>query len=251
MAKVAWYDVKQKGWLRDILILLHPPYTLWHLSYVLIGAALAPSMNWVTLGWTLLAFFLGMGICAHCADELKGRPLRTTIPGWILALLGGVSLGGAAVIGLTVGIQETVWIFPCVVFGVFIVFAYDLEWFRGFFHTNFWFGFAWGAFPAITAYIAQAHTISPEIVFVAGACLLYSMAQRVLSLQCRFWRRRVSAIEGCYFETPDYPVVPSTPQWGQTHNITKQVIIAPAEVTLKFMTWTVAAAAIGLILIHI
>lgn len=251
MAQVAWYDVKAKGWMRDFVILLHPPYTMWHLAYVVIGAALAPMMNWGTLLWTLLAFFLAMGIGAHCADELKGRPLRTTIPGWILAPLGGVSLGGAAVIGLTVGIQETIWIFPCVIFGVFIVFAYNLELFRGFFHNNFWFGFAWGAFPAITAYIAQTHTISLTIILVAAACLGYSMAQRVLSLHARFWRRRVTAIEGCYFETPDYPVVPSTPFWGQTHNMTREVIIKPAEVALKCMTWTVVAAAVGLLLLHI
>ena len=251
MAQVAWYDVKAKGWLRDLVILLHIPYTCWHLAYVVIGAALVPMMNWVTLGWTLLAFFLGMGICAHCADELKGRPLRTTIPGWILALLGGVSLGGAVYIGVAIGLKETIGILPLIIFGVFIVFAYNLELFRGFFHNNFWFGFAWGAFPALTAYIAQTHTLSPVIVMVAAACLLYSMAQRVLSLHARFWRRRVTAIEGHYFETPDYPVVPSTPYWGQSHNMTKQVIIKPAEVALKYMTWTVVAAAIGLVLLRI
>jgi len=251
MAKVAWYDVKWKGWLRDIVILLHPPYTIWHLAYVVIGAAMAPRMNWGTLLWTLLAFFLGMGICAHCADELKGRPLKTKIPGFILALAGGLSLGGAVIIGLTVGLQQTIWIFPCVIFGAFIVFAYNLESFKGFFHTDFWFGFAWGAFPAITAYLAQAHTVSPVIVLVAAACLLYSMAQRKLSTQVRFFRRRVSVVEGCFFESQDFPVVPSTPCWGQSHNLTKEVIIQPPEVALKLMTWTVVAAAVGLVLIHI
>ncbi|KKM91167.1 hypothetical protein LCGC14_1231350, partial [marine sediment metagenome] len=166
---VAWYDVKAKGWLRDFVILLHPPYTLWHLSYIPIGAALAPAMNWQTLGWTLLAFFLGMGIGAHCADELRGRPLRTKIPGWILVLLGGLSLSGAVYIGVTIGLKETIWILPLIIFGVFIVFAYNLELFRGFFHTNFWFGFAWGAFPAMTAYVAQTHTVSPALILVAVA----------------------------------------------------------------------------------
>lgn len=236
---VAWYDVSGSGWLRDIWILTHPWYTIWHLAYVVIGAALAPTINWATLGWTLLAFFLGMGICAHCADELRGRPLRTKIPGLILALLGGVSLSGAVVIGLTVGIQETIWVFPCVIFGAFIVFAYNLEWFRGFFHTNFWFGFAWGAFPVITAYVAQAHTVSPAVIAVAGACLLYSMTQRVLSTQARFWRRKVLMLEGRYF-TENRPKV-----------LTKQDIIGPAEVALQTMNLTVVLAAIGLLLLHI
>ena len=36
------------GW-RDYVTLLHPPYTVWHLSYVAIGAALAP--EWRPGGW--------------------------------------------------------------------------------------------------------------------------------------------------------------------------------------------------------
>jgi len=241
---VAWYDVKAKGWLRDFVILLHPPYTLWHLSYIPIGAALAPAMNWQTLGWTLLAFFLGMGIGAHCADELRGRPLRTKIPGWILVLLGGLSLSGAVYIGVTIGLKETIWILPLIIFGVFIVFAYNLELFRGFFHTNFWFGFAWGAFPAMTAYVAQTHTVSPALILVAVACLLYSITQRVLSLHARFWRRKVVLLLGHYFT--EVPTEPNRPRY-----LAKQDIIQPAEVALKFMTWTVVIAAIGLLLVHI
>jgi len=241
---VAWYDIPGSGWLRDLWILTHPFYTLWHLSYVLIGAALAPTMNWATLGWTLLAFFLAMGIGAHCADELRGRPLRTKIPGWILALLCVLSLGGAVYIGVAIGLKETIWILPLIIFGVFIVFAYNLELFQGFFHTNFWFGFAWGAFPAITAYIAQTHTVSPVILLVAAACLLYSMTQRVLSTQARFWRRKVFAMKGAY-------VLNGEPIAGGPHILRKEDIIEPAEVALKFMTWTVVAAAIGLLLLHI
>ena len=244
MTEVAWYDPKGSGWLRDLVILLHIPYTCWHLSYIPIGAALAPTMNWGTLGWTLLAFFLGMGIGAHCADELRGRPLRTKIPGWVLALLCVLSLSSAVYIGVAIGLKETIWILPCIIFGVFIVFAYNLEWFRGFFHTNFWFGFAWGAFPAITAYVAQTHTVSPALILLAAACLLYSMTQRVLSTQARFWRRKVLMFEGHYFT--DAPTEPNRPKV-----LTKQDIIAPAEVALKFMTWTVVAAAIGLLLLHI
>ena len=244
MTEVAWYDPKGSGWLRDLVILLHIPYTCWHLSYIPIGAALAPTMNWGTLGWTLLAFFLAMGIGAHCADELRGRPLRTKIPGWILALLCVLSLGGAVYIGVAIGLKETIWILPLIIFGVFIVFAYNLELFRGFFHTNFWFGFAWGAFPAITAYIAQTHTVSPALILLAAACLLYSMTQRVLSTQARFWRRKVLMFEGHYFT--EAPTEPNRPRV-----LTKQDIIEPAEVALKFMTWTVVAAAIGLLLLHI
>jgi len=252
MAQVAWYDVKAKGRVRDFVILLHPPYTMWHLAYVVIGAALAPMMNWGTLLWTLLAFFLAMGIGAHCLDELNGRPLKTKIPALVLILAAVISIGGAVVIGAIVGVRETVWVIPCIIFGGFIVFAYTMEWGpKGFFHRDEWFGFAWGAFPVITAYIAQTHTVSWGIIFVAGACLLYSLTQRVLSTQVRFFRRKVSMVEGHYFASENGPVVPGTVTWGQSHNLNKKIIIEPPETALKLMSWTVIAAAIGLVLTHI
>jgi hypothetical protein len=70
----AFYALAPGGW-RDYVTLLHPPYTLWHLSYVAIGAALAPHFRGGLLALTALAFFLGLGIGAHALDELRGRPL--------------------------------------------------------------------------------------------------------------------------------------------------------------------------------
>ena len=75
----AFYALRPGGW-RDYVTLLHPPYTLWHLSYVAVGAALAPRMDWALLGWTTLAFALAMGVGAHALDEMRGRPLQTRIP---------------------------------------------------------------------------------------------------------------------------------------------------------------------------
>ena len=270
-ARVAWYDVK-KGWLRDIIIVLHFPYTMWHLAYVVIGAALAPSLNWVALGWTLAAFFLAMGIGAHCLDELQGRPLRTEIPGWVLAIAAVVAIAGAVSIGAAVGVKQTLWVIPCIIFGGFIVFAYNLEWFKGFFHHDFWFGFAWGAFPVVTAYIAQAHTLSWGAVGIALACLIYSLAQRVLSTQVRFFRRKVSALEGRYQvetitargiqivedsgESPTLGFLRSHPNVTaqgklRTESVSKGMIIEAPEKALKLMTWTVGVAALGLLLRNI
>jgi len=162
-----------------------------------------------------------------------------------------VSVAGAIAIGVIVGMSETMWVIPCVVFGGFIVFAYNLEWARGFFHHDFWFGFAWGAFPAMTAYIAQTHTVSWGIVGVAAACLLYSMTQRVLSSHAREFRRRVRGIEGVYYHYGFGPTCPHCADGGGILPLTTEVIIGPAEVALKFMTWTVVAAAIGMLLSNI
>ena len=240
MSSVAWYDLRGRGWPRDILILLHPPYTAWHLSYVAIGAALAPLMDWRALGWTVLAFFLAMGIGAHCLDELNGRPLRTRIPGPILWVAALASIAGAMAIGVLVGARETVWVIPCVVFGGYIVFTYNLEWFGGRLHTDTWFGIAWGGFPAITAYIAQTHAVSWEVCIVVFACVLYSMAQRALSTQSRSFRRGAARLEGRHKATRLPAVV-----------LTRDDIVRPAETALKFMTWAVVSLAVGLLVMRI
>ncbi len=246
---VAWYDPGNRlpHWLRDIWILTHPWYTLWHLAYVVIGASLATTMSWGVLGWTIVAFFLAMGIGAHCLDELHGRPLKTRIPGiylWLVALL---SIAGAIAIGAIVGVRETGWVIPCMVFGGFIVFAYNLELFR-FFHEDFWFAFAWGAFPVVTAYVAQEHNISWPAAVIAMACLLYSLAQRTLSKQVRFFRRRVGNMDLRY-EDLNKSVTYTRNHWlFTTTRITdKGFIIEAPEQALRFMTWAIVAVAIGLV----
>src|SRR5207302_2834838 len=75
-ARPAFYALAPGAW-RDYVTVLHPPYTLWHLSYVAIGAGLAPELDFRVLALTLAAFFLAVGIGAHALDELNGRPLRT------------------------------------------------------------------------------------------------------------------------------------------------------------------------------
>jgi len=240
MSRVAWYDLRGRGWPRDILILLHLPYTAWHLSYVAVGASLAPRMDWRALGWTVLAFFLAMGIGAHCLDELNGRPLRTRVPGALLWAAAIASIAGAVAIGVMVGTRETAWVVPFVVFGGFIVFAYNLEWFGGRLHTDTWFGIAWGGFPAVTAYVAQTHALSLEVCIVALACVLYSMAQRALSTQSRFFRRRVPRLEG-HDKATRLPAVA----------LTKDEVVRPVETALRFMTWAVVSLAVGLLVVRV
>src|SRR2546427_8741009 len=86
LRRPAFYALAPGGW-RDYVTLLHAPYTLWHLSYVAIGAALAPRVDWPILGLAVLAFALALGIGAHALDELHGRPLRTEIPDGVLVAL--------------------------------------------------------------------------------------------------------------------------------------------------------------------
>jgi hypothetical protein len=184
----AFYALRSGGW-RDYVTLVHPPYTLWHLSYVAIGAAIVPRMNWGLLGWTTLAFLLAMGVGAHALDELKGRPLRTRIPDAVLVVLACVSIAVAATIGIVVAFKSTLWLLVFVVFGVAVVVAYNLELFGGRLHTPFWFAVAWGAFPALTAYFASAHRLRGEAIAAAAFALVTSLVQQRLSTDVRHARR--------------------------------------------------------------
>jgi hypothetical protein len=191
----AFYALESGGW-RDYWSLLHPPYTLWHLSYVVIGACIAPVVNFGWLFETVLAFFLAMGLAAHALDELNGHPLRTRIPDGVLSTIAVVGLAGAFALGIHGAIVVSPWLWAFIAVGGFLVVAYNMELFGGTFHSDLWFALGWGAFPALTAYFAQTATIRVEAVLVAGACAALSAAQRVLSTPVRRLRRKVASVTG-------------------------------------------------------
>jgi hypothetical protein len=191
----AFYALRPGGW-RDYWTLLHPPYTLWHLSYVAIGAALAPRLRVSWLVETLLAFFLAMGVAAHALDELHGRPLRTRISDGVLWTLAAIGLAGAIALGVHGAIEVSPWIWAFIVVGAVLVVAYSLELGGGALHSDLWFALAWGAFPVLTAYFAQAGTVRVEAVLAATACAALSIAQRALSTPVRRLRRDVVRVHG-------------------------------------------------------
>jgi hypothetical protein len=191
----AFYALAPGGW-RDYVTLLHAPYTLWHLAYVAIGAALAPHFRGGLLALTALAFFLALGIGAHALDELHGRPLATQIPATVLVALAALTIAAAAGIGIGVAVERDLWLLPFVALGAFVVVAYNLELFGGRFHNDAWFAVTWGAFPLVTAYFASAERITAEAVLAGVFAALLSHAQRVLSTPVRDVRRRVASVSG-------------------------------------------------------
>jgi hypothetical protein len=194
-AAPAFYALRPGGW-RDYVTLLHLPYTAWHLSYVVVGACLAAIVDWWTLAWTVLAFALAMGVGAHALDELRGRPLRTEIPSRILVGLAVVSVAAACVLGIVVAIERTLWLLPLVAVGAALVPVYNLELLGGRVHTDLGFALSWGAFPLLTAFVAQTGTLRAEAVVAAGWATLLSLAQRRLSSPVRRLRRDVASVEG-------------------------------------------------------
>jgi hypothetical protein len=195
LERPAFYALRPGGW-RDLLTLLHPPFTAWHLSYVALGAAVAPTVHADRVGAALAAFFLGVGVCAHALDELGGRPLRTRLSDRTLVGLAAASLAGAVAIGAVGVITLSASLAAFVAAGAFIVLAYNLELFGGRFHSDLWFALAWGAFPALTSYWANALTLRPAGVAVAAGCFALSLAQRRLSTPVRELRRRTLHLSG-------------------------------------------------------
>jgi hypothetical protein len=153
-------------------------------------------MAWGRLGAAVVAFGLAVGIGAHALDELRGRPLRTCIPSGILVGLATISIASACAIGVVGAIVFEPWIALLVPLGLFLVLAYNLELVGGRFHSDLWFGLAWGGFPVICGYAAVAGEIGAAAVLAAAFAVLLSLAQRTLSNHVRHVRRRVASVDG-------------------------------------------------------
>lgn len=191
----AFYALRPGGW-RDLITLLHPPYTAWHLSYVALGAAAAPQLHGDRLAATLGAFALAVGISAHALDELRGHPLQTGLGRGALTGLGAGGLLGAVALGVAGIVIVSPLLIPLVLIGALLVPAYNLELARGRFHNDLTFALAWGAFPAFTGYFVNGLAIGPAGLLVAGACALLSLAQRRLSTPVRELRRHTVSVAG-------------------------------------------------------
>ncbi|MBA3308441.1 MAG: hypothetical protein H0U28_00055, partial [Nocardioidaceae bacterium] len=183
------FYARSGGRAADWWTLLHPPYTVWHLSYAVLGAAVAPHRDWVALAATVLAFFLAVGVAAHALDELNGRPLDTAISDqvlWVAAVLG---LAGAAALGMA-GVAWGAWALALFVpVGVVVVLGYNLELFAGRLHTDVGFAVWWGGFPVVVGYVAQQPPLDWTQLVAAGgvtaAAAGTAYAQRILSTPAR------------------------------------------------------------------
>jgi hypothetical protein len=231
----AFYAVgRGTGGLGDWVTLLHPPYTLWHLSYVAIGAAVMPDLVLWRLAGTLLAFFLAVGIGAHALDELHGRPLGTGISTGLLTATAVASITAAMVLGLVYGGWK---LLPFVIVGGILVYAYNLELFGGVLHSDVWFAVAWGAFPVLVGAYAQHWTLSLAAGVAAVAAFFLSLGQRALSTPARMLRRRVNEV-AVRLSFPD----------GSEAELGRADLLAPLERALRYFVCATSAVAVAMVL---
>lgn len=243
-SRPSFYALSPGGW-RDLVTLLHPPYTAWHLSYVALGAAVAPVLHPVRLWAALGAFFLAVGVAAHALDELHGHPLGTRLSDRALALVAGTALVGAVGVGVA-GLFVVSWtLLPFIVAGAVGVLAYNLELFGGRFHTDFWFAMAWGAFPALTGFWVNAlgiHSAGEAVagIAVTAACFGLSVAQRRLSTPVRELRRRTASVHGTQRFAD-----------GTERELTAKRLSAPLDGALKVLSTSVVLLAVAAVAIRL
>ena len=242
----AFYAVRG-GRAADWWTLLHPPYTIWHLSYVVLGAAIAPTLDWAGLGLSVLAFFLAVGVAAHALDELQGRPLGTGISGTALkgaagaALTGAVVLGMVGVLGVLDGGRFNGPLAVAIPVGLLFVLGYNLELFGGRLHTDLSFAAAWGGFPVLVGFFAQSPrltwTLAVAVVAATLAAVGTAFAQRSLSTPARRLRRRTVEVTGT-----------TTDLAGQVSVLDRAALLAPLETALRALSWAIPLVAVGALL---
>ncbi len=230
----AYYAAGPGRW-RDWWTLLHPPFTAWHLSYVVLGAMIAPQVRLDRLVAALCAFFLAVGVAAHAVDELHGRPLRTSIPSSLLVVVTAVGLVGAVSLG-AVGVARVGWaLIPFMIIGPLLVIGYNAEVLGGLIHTDLGFAAAWGAFPALTGYVAETGRLAVAPVLMAAAAMALSAAQRHLSTPARMLRRRTATVAGRITLTG-----------GEVIAMDVARLLEPLEKALRSLSWGIVLLAAAL-----
>lgn len=200
MAKPAWYFVEATSPWGDLYNLLHLPYTGMLLSFVVIGAMMAPVIHPDRLAASLVAYFLGLGIGAHCFDQLSrtGSHYVRFLTDRQLRALGLSTLLMAAGIGgyFAVTITPILWILIAV--GIFFTLAYTVPDKMGIrrFHSDFWFGVSWGGMPFFTSYYVNGLAVRFEAVVMFLA--LYTVAEIEITLSRWSRDRRKEAADPAY-----------------------------------------------------
>ncbi|MFZ5877490.1 MAG: hypothetical protein ACOYXU_13960 [Nitrospirota bacterium] len=169
------------------------PYTGMVLSYTVIGGMLAPSVAWDRVAALLVIYLLGLGVAAHALDALGSREIKPwgTVFSrrqlWIAAI--GSLLPAYAIAG-HYSYWYVPWLAALAVVEGFFVFAYNLEWWNGRFHTDGWFALSWGAIPVLAGYVMQTNALSLSALIVAAAMAALSVVEITASRAYKPLKRR-------------------------------------------------------------
>jgi hypothetical protein len=184
---------------RTFVGLLFLPYTGMVLAYTVIGSMMARQIYWDRVIAIVAIYFLGLGIGAHALDALGSKAAKpwgavfSARQLWSFAI---ASLAGAYAIGIYYMVFYAPLLWPIALAEGFFVFAYNLEWFNGRFHSDFWFAFSWGSLPVLAGYVLQTNDISAAVLFVCASTALLSLVEIKASRPYKQLKRASNANNG-------------------------------------------------------
>ncbi len=172
--------------------LLFLPYTGMVLAYTVIGGGLAEVFHPGRAGGLAIVYFLALGIAAHALDALGSRADKPWGTHFHPAQLWGLTIASllpATAIGVFYALFYAPLLWLIGLLEYFFLFAYNLEWFDGRFHTDGWFVFSWGILPVWAGYILQTNQLSLAAVLVSLAAGLFSLVEITASRPYKALRR--------------------------------------------------------------
>ena len=175
--------------------LLFLPYTGMVLAFTVIGSMLAETVHWDRVAAIVVIYFLGLGVAAHALDAVGSRGTKPWGSVFSRRQLWGVA-AGSLVLAYAMGIYYMLrdapmlgWIAAAE--GFFLL-AYNLEWYRGRFHTDGWFALSWGGLPVLAGHVLQTNTLSWAALLVATAAALLALVEIKASRPYKTLRRRAA-----------------------------------------------------------
>jgi len=168
------------------------------LSFSVIGSMLADTLYWDRVLAIVVIYFFGLGIAAHALDALgskRVKPWGTIFTKRQLWLLVVYPLALAYLLAIYYMVRYVPLLWVLAFSEGFFVFAYNLEWFQGKFHTDHWFAFSWGFLPVLAGYIMQTNKISVEALTLAVAMAFFSMVEIKASRPYKDLKQRLAILK--------------------------------------------------------
>jgi hypothetical protein len=183
---------------RVVIGLLFLPYTGMVLAFAAIGSMVAGSIHWDRVLALVVIYFLGLGLAAHALDGLGSKSVKPW--GKVLAkrelwLLAIISLVAAYSIAIYYMVRYVPLLWSVAIMEGFFVFAYNLEWFGGRFHTDTWFAFSWGFLPVLAGSVMQLNRITLAALILGGSMALLSLVEIKASRPYKELKRRFSSLD--------------------------------------------------------
>jgi hypothetical protein len=160
------------------------PYTGMCVSFSIIGSLLSPTtIAWDRIVAIIIIYFTALGISAHAADTMgsKNKPWGNYFSNreLLIMLISGLTIAYA--IGAYYIVFFVPLLLPIAILEGFFLFAYNYEFWNGFFHNNIWFAISWGSIPLLAGYVMQTNSLSPIPLLVCLVAFVISYFEIHLS----------------------------------------------------------------------